>query len=497
MVADGIISDMLIVPVSRRPDWQNPPLITLALILINCLIFFVWQSGDDQKEERAYRYYAESTLSRIELPRYIAQLESSGRKKEAAAANEALNAKEWFAVLSRMEADQPFIKRLRAGNVVTPGEDDYASWRRQRDEFDRLQHATSVERFGFRPAAPTFSAMIGHMFLHGSFDHLLGNMAILFIVGIAVEEALGKRRYLAFYLLSGIGAGLFDWVFNADRMVPGIGASGAISGVMAMFVALYGLRKIRFFYWALIYFDFFRAPAIIVLPLWIANELYQYLFNHGSMVNYMAHLGGFITGAALIAGQRRFGKARVVAREQDAPVDPLPDELARIDSLLGALRIDEALKSLYGLAKTHPQDLAVILRYYKVARNHPASEYFHRAAARVFALPDDTPGGNELVHETFVDYLKTARPSVRFSAPQLISLIRRLARSGHADDAERLTRVLAKRAPQTEQLPDLLLLVAVAFQRADNQAMCDATLAHLRQDFPESEAAHSGALAAR
>ena len=67
----------------------------------------------------------------------------------------------------------------------------------------------------------------------------------------------------------------------------------------------------------------------------------------------------------------------------------------------------------------------------------------------------------------------------------------------HADDAERLTRVLARRAPQTEQLPDLLLLVAVAFRRAGNIAMHEATMGRLRADFPESDAARNSALAVR
>ena len=102
-----------------------------------------------------------------------------------------------------------------------------------------------------------------------------------------------------------------------------------------------------------------------------------------------------------------------------------------------------------------------------------------------------------MLHETFVEYLKIARPSVRFSARQLVVLIRRLARSGHADDAERLTRVLARRAPQTEQLPDLLLLVAVAFRRAGNTAMHEATMGRLRAEFPESDAARNGALSVR
>jgi hypothetical protein len=322
-------------------------------------------------------------------------------------------------------------------------------------------------------------------------------MAILFIVGYLVEEALGKRRYLAYYLLAGIGAAGFDLVFNYSRMVPGIGASGAISGVMAMFVALYGMRKIRFFYWVLIYFDFFRAPAIVILPLWMANELYQYLFNHGSPVNYMAHLGGFATGAALIGAQRFFGKTRVAAPTQEAPVDTLPAELAKIDALLGALRMEQACQALHRLADSRPRDLLVVGRYYKVARNTPASEDFHHAAALVFALPDEHPGSTELIHETFVDYLKLAKPTVRFSVRQLITLIRRLGRAGHADDAERLTRVLARRAPQDPHLPDLMLLVSEAYRRANNHGMRDAILQRLHDEFPGSEAAQAAIRLAR
>lgn len=482
---------MLIIPVSRRPDWRHPPLVTLLLILLNCLIYFGVQSGDGKREENTYRYYASSTLPAVELPRYVKHLESHGQMSEAASASAALDAERWPEVLMAMEADASFMKKLRSGKIILADEAEYAEWRRQRDEFDRLNRTGIVERFGFRPAAPTLAGLFGHMFLHGSFDHLLGNMAILFIVGYLVEETLGKRRYLAYYLLAGIGAAGFDLLFNASRMAPGIGASGAISGVMAMFVALYGMRKIRFFYWVLIYFDFFRAPAIVILPWWMANELYQYLFNHGSPVNYMAHLGGFATGAMLIGVQRLSGRKSLVVPNQEAPVDTLPAELAKIDTLLGALRIEQATQALHRLADSRPRDLLVVGRYYKVARNAPASDDFHHAAALVFALPGEHPGSADLIHETFIDYLKLAKPTVRFSVRQLITLIRRLGRSGHADDADRLTHVLARRAPQDPHLPDLLLLVSEAFRRADKPDKRDAILKRLQDEYPGSEAAHA------
>ena len=115
---------MLIVPVSRRPDWRNPPLITLALIVINCLIFFGWQSGDEAKMEKAYRFYAESSLPTVEFPRYIEYLEQEGRDEDAASAQEALNADEPFALLQAMESDEAFMKQLRSGRVITPEDDN-------------------------------------------------------------------------------------------------------------------------------------------------------------------------------------------------------------------------------------------------------------------------------------------------------------------------------------------------------------------------------------
>lgn len=485
---------MLIIPVSRRPDWRNPPVITLLLILLNIVVHFGLQSGDAKRVAQACRYYAGSTLSSIELPRYVHHLETAGRGALASALTQAGEAER---TLAAMEADEAFMKRLRDGRIIAPEETIYASWRRQRDEFDRLRQNTWLERFGFRPAQPTFSGLIGHLFLHGDFGHLLGNMAILFIVGYMVEETLGKWRYLAFYLLAGIGAAGLDLVVNTSRMIPGIGASGAVSGVMAMFVVLYGMRKIRFFYWVLIYFDFFRAPAIIVLPLWMSNELYQHFFNHGSPVNYMAHLGGFLTGAALVATQRAFGTKRLVAPTQEATPNPLPGELAKIDTLLGALRLDEARQALRRLADAHPRDLLIVGRYYRVARNTPHSDDYHHAAALVFALPDAHPATADLVHETFVDYLQLAKPMVRFSIGQLLVLIRRLARSGHADDAERLSRVLAARAPQQAELPGLLLIVAEAFRRAGDATRCDDVIARLQRDFPRSDAARNAVLLSR
>ena len=254
---------MLIIPVSRAPDWRKPPLITLLLILVNVLVYFGIQTKDMDRLQEAYEYYETSCLPAVELPRYVKYLSQKGEREKADSAKKALERKRGWRVLRAMENDADFMKRLYANEIIKQDDEEFKTWREARDHFEKLRKATLLERYGFKPGAPTFSALIAHMFMHASFDHLLGNMAFLFIVGYMVEEALGKPRFLLFYLLAGMGAGGFDFLFNTGRMTPGIGASGAVSGVMAMFVVLYGMRKIRFFYWILVYFNFFKAPAIL------------------------------------------------------------------------------------------------------------------------------------------------------------------------------------------------------------------------------------------
>jgi membrane associated rhomboid family serine protease len=482
---------MLIVPVDRQPGWRRPPLITLLLIAVNCLVYFGLQVREDERIEDAYRYYAVSTLREIELPRYVRALADSGRARESAIAAKTLAAGEWRSVLLAMEDDKAFLKKLRESQVVAPGETTYQSWRRQRDEFDRLQGKRLVDRFAFSPAEPTLAAAFGHSFLHGSFDHLLGNMTVLFIFGYLVEATLGCWRFLAFYLTSALGGAGLALVVDADRSLPVMGAAGAVSGVVAIFVVLYGLRKIRFFYWLIVYGNYFRAPAIAVLPWWFANLLYQHQFDHGNPVDCLALLGGFITGVALVPASRAW--RRIAEPAGASPSDRLPDDLVKVEKLLAVLRIDDARKLLRRLASENPYDVYVVGRYYTVGRNAPASADFHHAAALLFALPDQHPGGDQLIYETFVDYLKIAKPAVHFSPQQLVVLIRRLARSGHVEDAERLLRVLSSRAPRNAQLPGLSLVVAEAFRRAGNDTMRRVTLSRFRSDFPQRGEARSPA----
>lgn len=155
------------------------------------------------------------------------------------------------------------------------------------------------------PGTPTpfFITLFTSMFLHAGWDHVLGNMLFLFVFGIHVERSMGAVRYLVFYLICGLGANLLEIVTSLGSNVPGLGASGAISGVLAGYLLLYPGSHIR----ALIPLGFLysaaRVPAWVFIGLWFAYQFVEGVLNVGSIgggVAYSAHIGGFITGLVLV-----------------------------------------------------------------------------------------------------------------------------------------------------------------------------------------------------
>ena len=150
------------------------------------------------------------------------------------------------------------------------------------------------------PAVTLFTSM----FLHGGWLHLLGNMLYLWIFGDNVEDAMGHGRFIVFYLLSGLAAAFAQIVVSPDSVIPTIGASGAISGILGAYLILHPRTRVLVF--LLPYFPL-HLPAYIVLGFWI---ILQFLFALGDMageagVAWWAHVGGFVAGMALIGRFRR------------------------------------------------------------------------------------------------------------------------------------------------------------------------------------------------
>ncbi len=146
-----------------------------------------------------------------------------------------------------------------------------------------------------------WSTVFTSMFSHGSIFHLLGNLLFLYLYGDNVEEAMGKLWYFLFYLSCGLLAAFAQALTNPESTVPMVGASGAISGVIASYLLLYPRAKIRFFYWFIILFGTIRIPAFLVLGWWLIQQILAFpeSMKAASGVAVAAHLGGFIAGLFL------------------------------------------------------------------------------------------------------------------------------------------------------------------------------------------------------
>lgn len=169
-----------------------------------------------------------------------------------------------------------------------------------------------VSTFALTPAnvslaqPATLLPFFTHMFLHGSWYHLISNMWFLMIFGDNIEDRLGSTRYLLFYLLGGLSAALLQFFFSPTLDVPTLGASGAIAAVMGAYFVLYPASRVVTFIPIFFFGGFIRLPAIIYLGVWFVMQLFSgfssFVIGAGAAdgIAWWAHVGGFLFGMLFV-----------------------------------------------------------------------------------------------------------------------------------------------------------------------------------------------------
>jgi membrane associated rhomboid family serine protease len=142
---------------------------------------------------------------------------------------------------------------------------------------------------------PLFTVLTS-MFMHGSWLHIIGNMWFLWIFGDNVEDAMGPVKYAIFYLACGVTAALAQIFSAPGSTAPMVGASGAIAGVLGAYALLYPRARVRCLWILIIFVTFIEIPAWLLLGVWFFS---QFLIP-GPGVAWMAHVGGFLAGLALV-----------------------------------------------------------------------------------------------------------------------------------------------------------------------------------------------------
>ncbi len=164
----------------------------------------------------------------------------------------------------------------------------------------RLVYWTELGGAPLDPAR--FVPLVTSMFWHGGFLHLAGNLLFLWIFGDAVEDRLGHRRYLLFYLVGGAAAGLAQVFLLPESTLPTVGASGAIAAVLGAYLVSFPRARVLAFVPIFILPWIVEIPAVVYLAVWFAMQLLSGLMDTGAGggVAWWAHVGGFLAGIALV-----------------------------------------------------------------------------------------------------------------------------------------------------------------------------------------------------
>jgi len=169
--------------------------------------------------------------------------------------------------------------------------------------------------------------VITSAFIHGGFLHLGGNMLFLWVFGDNVEDALGHTRYLLFYLVSAVAAAALQVAVDSNSVVPVIGASGAIAGVLGGYLVLYPRAAVRVFVPWLFFFGAFPVPAVLLIGFWFVLQLFSGFAAVGTAagasegIAVWAHVGGFMFGFLTLLALRPFIPRRSLSTSRRRGVD--------------------------------------------------------------------------------------------------------------------------------------------------------------------------------
>jgi membrane associated rhomboid family serine protease len=179
-----------------------------------------------------------------------------------------------------------------------------------------------IGTYGLVPEHFSTLNLVTSMFLHGGWMHLLGNMWFLWIFGDNIEDVLGHGKFLLFYLICGVAAGLTQVFLTTDPRIPTVGASGAIAGVMGAYMLKFPHSRVLTLVTIIFFFTTIEVPAWVMLIYWFAIQFtsgvgsiaYSHAAEGGGGVAFFAHVGGFLAGALLV---NAMGPRQVYSRRRD------------------------------------------------------------------------------------------------------------------------------------------------------------------------------------
>lgn len=285
-------------PIGKEGGLKRPPWAVIGLIVANLVIhFFAWPM---EKADQAVLGMRAGQLSAIEA---VIEHRFLG-----------LDAGPW-GVSSRFRGrsafEEKFWARFEAGQVVPVDDPDYIDWDRAHDLYLAAEEDRLFYRWGTHSENQNIVSWISSMFLHAGFFHIFGNMFLLWVAGGALEDVWGPRLVLLLYFVAGLLAQVPDAFFLPPRDIPGIGASGAVAGLMGAFLIKMHAEKLRFVILPML--PTVVLPGWVFFLPWAIFEVRNAMSGVFTGVAHWVHVGGFL-GGALVAGIYRWRGVEAVAK---------------------------------------------------------------------------------------------------------------------------------------------------------------------------------------
>lgn len=366
---------MILLPYAHeRQTVQRLPYITFGLIALNILIFLFTHFGRNSVDE----YYSKlDEYQQYVYAHHYLQIPEDGRKYFEKWQLEELDTLHEAANLSNMDPETLRQEQEHLNSMV--------------GNLKSLEKQNPYDRWGYSPANPRLVNLFTCMFIHSGWMHLIGNMFFLYLAGCSIEDLWGRPLYICFYLLSGIVATLIHATKFPTDTQPMVGASGAIAGLMGAFLVRLYNTKISFFY--MIWFwvrGTFKAPAYIMLPLWLLQQFFYAMIDEGGHygVAFWAHIGGFLFGAG-------FAFAIMKLEIEQKYITPKIEKkvgLVQNPDYLRAMNLSEegnypdALILLHRVVKADPNHLEAYLEMKRIAEINKDAASYNKFSAAIFDI---------------------------------------------------------------------------------------------------------------
>ena len=472
---------MLIVPLHGKLSWRTLPIVTILIILINCVIYFAVGPTDERYYSESSKIYFESGLAEMEIDKYIAYRENKGLPLSPVEnVTEKVNTYHY-----EMMNDREFMDLLEAEKIITPEDFEYQKWKDLRGRIKGILKNLSAEKYGFIPTEHKPVTVLTCMFMHGSFGHLLGNMIFLWLVGCVLEIGLGRFNYIILYLLGGACATALHYSFDMNSTIPIIGASGAIAALMGAYTVAYGKTKINVFYSLGFYFNYTKIYAILLLPMWLGYEIFNLLFYKGSNVAYLAHIGGLIGGAVIgFVSVKLFRKEKHEIFKEE-PKDKIQPLMTQALKKIETLDLTGARELIVQVLAIDPENAEALKQLFNIDKLQPDSDEFHKTANRRMTFLCREQGEQKELYNAYQEYCKlVGKP--RFSTDLLLRLAVIFAETGETTASKNILQQMIALAPNHPRLPSVLLDIANIGKASQKNDFCAEIIKILHERYPQS-----------